>query len=183
MAEEVKPNVLKRFITDILDLDDIPGKLRKFYKNEVVPFIKDGLNKSGKSLIDSFTHTESEAPQSTANKFAWSPYRTTQTNPQAQASSKTQPDPTIYFNEIEYETEGKAQRVLDDMIDYLHTHPDGVSVAFMYDVSEVRNTNYNMTVFGWTDENELRRPAAYVQRKLNGKYRINLPKAHSLKTR
>lgn len=184
-AVVVKRGFIGRLVNDVFDLDDIPGKFKRFYKQEVIPFVKDGLNKGGKSLIDSFTHTEtagSSQSSSPAGKYAWSPFRSTQQTAQQKDTQQTQSSQTAYFDAIEYETMGKAEVVLDDMKAYREKY-GYVNVAFMFEDSGITNTNYTMTTFGWTDAAELEKPQAYVERIWNGKYRIKLPKAHTLKTR
>lgn len=186
-ARVVERGPFNQFVHDIVDLDDIPGKIKRFKKEQVVPFVNDGLNKGLKYLVDIFTGRESDAKPTNPSRggtISWSPFTKPQQAQMAQSNQKDiQTTQSVYFNEIEYDSLGEAEVVLLRMREYLERYPAGVPVALMFQESGISNTNYTMETFGWVDPLDLVEPRAKAERKINGKYRIRLPKPKPIKTR
>ena len=72
---------------------------------------------------------------------------------------------------INYESRGEAEMVLEAMKRHLEEYPV-VTVAQMYEFSNLKTPNWTTTTFGWTDLS-----GATVRRDYDGDYIIDLPRA------
>ena len=77
-------------------------------------------------------------------------------------------------HDLMYPTRGDAESVLDAMFDSLDRYKV-VSVADLYDFSDISKYDYTLTRYGWTDLYGSR-----VKRTRNGYYILDLPKARPL---
>lgn len=72
---------------------------------------------------------------------------------------------------IQYESRGEAEAVLASMQAHLQMYPV-VTVAQMYEFSNLKTPNYTTNNYGWTDLSEAR-----IRRDWDGDYVIDLPRA------
>ena len=83
------------------------------------------------------------------------------------------PSMNTAFNcdDLSYETRGDAEAVLASMIKHLSRYPF-VTVAQMYEFSDVTSQNWTANDYGWTDLT-----GVTVKRSFDGDYIIDLPRA------
>jgi len=97
-----------------------------------------------------------------------------------QCSSRPQssaPSMTVAYNsadDITYESRGDADVVLASMKEHLQTYPY-VTVAQMYEFSDLSAPNWTTNNFGWSDLTGVE-----VKRSFDGDYYIDLPRAKPL---
>lgn len=89
--------------------------------------------------------------------------------------SKNAPTPSIsssfVSDSITYESRGEAEVVLEAMRRHLEEYPV-VTVAQMYEFSNLKTPNWTTTTYGWTDLSSAR-----ITRDYDGDYIIDLPRA------
>ena len=78
------------------------------------------------------------------------------------------------FRDIILDSRGEAEEVLSNMVDILYDFGE-VSVADLYDLCGISNSNWTDNKYGWTDLS-----GARVKRARGGGYLIDLPRAEQI---
>lgn len=76
------------------------------------------------------------------------------------------------YDNITFDNRGDAEAVLSEMETIIESDYKMVSVADLYDLADVSNTNYAANRYGWTNLS-----SAKIERDRDGRYYIRLPKA------
>lgn len=155
ISEDIK-NVKSYVLMDVL----VPT-----IKKAIVDIITDGVN------MIFYGGTGPKRSSSGGSKVSYSNFY----QPREERRPSSAPSSTNRFDygDIEFETRGDADAVLDEMNNVIERY-GFVTVADMYDIADITHP-YTSAKYGWTNIS-----TATISRCMNGKYIIKLPKARPI---
>ena len=159
------------FQQDFKDIKEgvVNDLIRPKLKDWVYSFAEDVLNGIGSSLqMMIFGDVRYKTGARVGDRVSYNNYSKNRTT-----SSSATPSISSSFvsDSITYETRGDAEVVLDAMRRHLETYPV-VTVAQMYEYSNLKTPNWTANNYGWTDLDDAR-----IRRDYDGDYIIDLPRA------
>lgn len=162
-------------LADVFLPEDIQSVKSYILADVIIPKIKDVLHDIGSEAWDSFWGISGRSTRGSASKYTYVSYDKKYGNPDRDPRDQhPRRSGRLDYDEIVFNSRGDAETVLERM-DELCERYQQVSVADMYDLSDVTNDNWMLTKYGWTDTRDAR-----IERLSGGKYRINMPKARPL---
>ncbi len=156
------------FLSD--DIENVKGYL---LFDVVVPTIKDTISNVISSGVDMLLFGESRGGGSHKDRgpyVSYSSYYNKKEKRQTSERSRNRHD----FRDIILDSRGEAEEVLSNMVDILYDFGE-VSVADLYDLCGISNSNWTDNKYGWTDLS-----GASVKRARGGGYLIDLPRAEQI---
>lgn len=158
ISEDIK-NVKSYVLMDVL----VPT-----IKKAIVDIVTDGVN----MIFFGGTGTRKNRPN--GSKVSYSNFYDQRDNGRSYNSSSTASSGSRFdYGDIEFESRGDADAVLDEMNNVIERY-GFVTVADMYDIADITHP-YTSTKYGWTNIS-----TATISRCMNGKYIIKLPKARPI---
>ena len=159
------------FQQDFKDIKEgvINDLIRPKLKDWIYSFAEDVLNGIGSSLqMMIFGDVRYKTGARVGDRVSYNSYSKSRTS-----SNSTAPSISSSFvsDSITYETRGDAEVVLDAMRRHLETYHI-VTVAQMYEYSNLQTPNWTANNYGWTDLDDAR-----IRRDYDGDYIIDLPRA------
>ena len=169
-AKGMKGFILQQDFQDIKEgvINDI---IRPHVRDWIYNFIEDVLNGIGSTFqMMIFGDVRYRSNSRVGDKVSYNNYS------KNRSSSASAPSISSSFvsDSINYESRGEAEAVLESMRRHLDTYPV-VTVAQMYEFSNLKTPNWTTTTYGWTDLSDAR-----VRRDYDGDYIIDLPRAKPL---
>lgn len=155
ISEDIK-NVKSYVLMDVL----VPT-----IKKAIVDIVTDGVN------MIFFGGTGPKRSSSGGSKISYSNFY--QQRDDRRASPAHDTSTRFDYGDIEFETRGDADAVLDEMNNVIERY-GFVTVADMYDIADITHP-YTSAKYGWTNIS-----TATISRCMNGKYIIKLPKARPI---
>lgn len=172
---EIKPSSpkgMKGFIfqQDFKDIKEgvVNDLIRPKVKDWIYGFVEDVLNGIGSSLqLMIFGDVRYKTSSRVGDRVSYNNY--------SKNRSSTTPTPSIsssfMSDSINYESRGDAEVVLEAMRQHLDQY-HVVTVAQMYEFSNLKTPNWTTNNYGWTDLDDAR-----IRRDYDGDYIIDLPRA------
>ena len=141
--------------------------VRPKVKEWVYTFIEDILNTIGSSFqMMIFGDVRYKSTSRVGDRVSYNNYSKNKQTPVTPSISSS-----FVSDSINYESRGEAEMVLESMKRHLEEYPV-VTVAQMYEFSNLKTPNWTTTTFGWTDLSDAR-----IRRDYDGDYVIDLPRA------
>ena len=167
-----KKNDLQKVAGALFSQDKVELKDYVLY-DVIVPLLKDGLYKIGNSALGMILYGGASKGKTTLNgtKFSYggTDYNGVSKNKPLSYSSNT--GRRIYeYDDIEFTSRSDAELVLmqlDELIDHFNI----VRIADLYEAAGVTPEDWTVTDYGWDDITSAR-----IDRKMNGKFVIRMPK-------
>jgi len=161
-----KKGPVKRFFGKIFG--DYDPSSKSIFTNVVVPQLKKMLDDSFHTFLFPNGGNNDRRP----DRMSRISYRNYYDNRDDFPRETTKPLPAgvMDYDDVIFETRGKAERVLEGMHEHIERYRV-VSVADFYDMSEIDDMSYTTNRYGWTDL----RTARVVP--YGREYKIRLPKA------
>jgi len=168
-----KKSLGKKFSETFLG-DDIENVKGFIVFDVIVPTIKDTISNVVSSGIDMLLFGEARGSNTRRQGGkSYVSYSNYYDNKRDRKPVNTQRG-THDFRDIILETRGEAEEVLSNMVDILYDFNE-VSVADLYDLCGISNSNWTDNKYGWTDLS-----GACVKRARGGGYIIDLPRAEQI---
>lgn len=169
-----KKPLSKKFAETFLS-DDVENVKGFIMFDVIVPTIKDTISNVVSSGVDMLLFGESRGHNTTRrgdkSYVSYSSYSDRRGNRNDRSSARTSRHD---FRDIILDSRGEAEEVLSNMVDILYDFHE-VSVADLYDLCGISNSNWTDNKYGWTDLS-----GASVKRARGGGYVIDLPRAEQL---
>lgn len=156
-------------IADIFIAEDVSSVKNYILMDVLVPAIKkaiDDIVSDGVHML-LYNGDRKNGTRSTASKISYRQYSDQDNREYKLAGSRS----GFNYDDIIFDSRGDAEAVLSAMQDVIDQFGK-VSVADLYDLAEVSNTNYATNKYGWAD---IRHAETYRLR--NGGYILKLPRA------
>lgn len=160
------------FLSD--DVENVKGFI---FFDVIVPTIKDTISNVVSSAVDMLLFGESRGHNTTRSGgksyVSYSNYYDRGRN-NSNRDTRNMRTAKHDFRDIILDSRGEAEEVLGTMVDLLVDYHE-VSVADLYDLCGISNSNWTDNKYGWTDLS-----GACVRRARGGGYVIDLPRAEQL---
>lgn len=154
--------------------DDIENVKGYILFDVIIPTIKDTISNVVSSGVDMLLFGETRASGIRRDKgksyVSYSNYYDKKERRQSSDRSREKHD----FRDIILDSRGEAEEVLSNMVDILYDFHE-VSVADLYDLCGISNSNWTDNKYGWTDL-----AGASVKRARGGGYLIDLPRVEQI---
>lgn len=169
-----KPKQIKKQkkMTDILDTDDVNSVASYVWKDVVIPNVKKLLYEMVTKGMSMLLHVD-EKPKASSSKTNVSYSKYYDKDDDRRNSAMVTRKAGFDYDDILYQTANDAESVLDTLYAILEQY-DVVSVADLYEQSDLPNDNYMANRYGWESLKGTR-----VMRVRDG-YVLTLPKARPL---
>lgn len=166
-ARIAKKSFVKRLLSQIFG-DYHPESGDTIFKSVVVPQIKKMLDDSWHM----FLFPNGGNNRTTKDRASRISYRNFYDSRDDYPTEATKPMPAnaMDYDDVVFETRGKAERVLEGMYEMLETYKV-VSVADFYDLAEIADFTHTTNKYGWTNLSSAR-VISYGR-----EYKIRLPRA------
>ena len=159
-------------MTDILDTDDVNSVASYVWKDVVIPNVKKLLYEMVTKGMSMLLHVD-EKPKASSSKTNVSYSKYYDKDDDRRNSAMVTRKAGFDYDDILYQTANDAESVLDTLYAILEQY-DVVSVADLYEQSDLPNDNYMANRYGWESLKGTR-----VMRVRDG-YVLTLPKARPL---
>lgn len=162
-----KKGEIRKF-ADIFVAEDISTVRQYIVMDVLVPAAKKAISDIVTNGIDMILYGEAGRSQrrSGGSKINYGGYFDRPSEPKRAGSANRR---GFDYDEIIFDSRGDAERVLDEMDAVIEKY-GSISVADLYDMADVSNTNHTSNKYGWTDIH-----TAKAVRVRDG-YVLNLPK-------
>lgn len=157
--------------------DDLSNAKDKMIYDILIPTVKDGLSGVVHNFIDVLIYGDSRRSKQSYTSYS-SLSKPTSSNLTRPSTPKTAAVAEIYdYNEIVYSTRYDAEKVLDSLCCALEKYPS-VSVADLYDLSGITDTDFTNNNWGWR---VLDRSNTSIRVARGGGFLLCLPQAEALR--
>lgn len=157
-------------LADIFLPEDVESVKGYILDDVIIPKIKNMLHDIGAEAWDSFWgisgRNASRGSASRVSYISYDKYSGRNSDRQTQTQRRG-----LNYDDIIFSSRGDAELVLDRMADLCDSY-QVVTIADMYELSDVSTDNYMFNKYGWTDVRD-----AKILRLSGGDYTIKMPKA------
>lgn len=143
-----KKSEMKKF-ADAFVSEDISTVKSYLFTDVLIPTLKNALSDAVKTGIDMILYGEAgkRGRQSGGSKFNYGGCFDRPSEPRRAGSARRN---GFDYDEIIFDSRGDAERVLEGMDAIIESYAH-ISVADLYDLADVTNTNFAANKYGWTD--------------------------------